>query len=387
MKKIKLLRVISSMNPKTGGPPNGIKYITPFLDELNIETTIVCLDDINDEFIKKSSLNIIALNENKTPWQYNSKLYNWLLNNLINYDTVIVHGIWLYHTYAVSEAVNTLRKTNELFDIKYFIYPHGMLDGYFQSNKTRKLKALRNYFYWHLVEHKNVAIADGLIFTSEEEKNIATKTFTNYKPKQTLNLGYGIDVPINTFNQEGNKDYFVFLGRYDEKKGIDTIINAYKILVQENITIPKLVIAGPGLNDPYGQYIQRLVNESDVLGNHVELKEMVSGEEKWKLLANAKAMILWSHQENFGISVAESLGLGVPVLLSKQVNIWTEIVLNNAGLAEDDTEENLINVIKSFCKLSEYEYEQMCINAMKTYENNYKPHLYAKRLHTILFCH
>ena len=167
--------------------PNGIKYITPFLDELNIETTIVCLDDINDEFIKKSSLNIIALNENKTPWQYNSKLYNWLLNNLINYDAVIVHGIWLYHTYAVSKAVNTLRKTNELFDIKYFIYPHGMLDGYFQSNKTRKLKAFRNYFYWHLIEHKNLAIADGLIFTSEEEKNIASKTFTNYNIKLEKN--------------------------------------------------------------------------------------------------------------------------------------------------------------------------------------------------------
>ncbi|MFY7732793.1 MAG: glycosyltransferase [Bacteroidia bacterium] len=387
MKKIKLLRVISSMDPKTGGPPNGIKYITPFLDELNIETTIVCLDNINDEFIKKTSLNIVALNENKTTWQYNSRLYNWLLNNLINYDAVIVHGIWLYHTYAVSKAVNTLRKTNELFKTKYFIFPHGMLDGYFQSNKTRKLKAFRNYFYWHLVEHKNVAIADGLIFTSEEEKNIASKTFANYKPKQTLNLGYGIDVPINTFKQTGNKDYFIFLGRYDEKKGIDTIINTYKKLVQENSTIPKLVIAGPGLDAPYGQYIQRLVNESDVLGNHVELKEMVSGEEKWKLLANAKAMILWSHQENFGISVAESLGLGIPVLLSKQVNIWTEIVSNKAGLAEDDTEENLINVIKSFCKLSEYEYEQMCINAMKTYENNYKPHLYVKRLQTILLCH
>ena len=357
------------------------------MDELNIETTIVCLDNVNDEFIKKTSLNIIALNENKTPWQYNSKLYNWLLNNLINYDAVIVHGIWLYHTYAVSKAVNTLRKTNKLFDIKYFIYPHGMLDGYFQSNKTRKLKALRNYFYWHLVEHKNIAIADGLIFTSEEEKNIAAKTFKNYNPKQTLNLGYGIDVPINTFKQTVKKDYFIFLGRYDEKKGIDTIINAYKKLVQENSTIPQLVIAGPGLDAPYGQYIQRLVNDSDVLGNHVELKEMVSGEEKWKLLANAKAMILWSHQENFGISVAESLGLGTPVLLSKQVNIWTEIVSNKAGLAEDDTEENLIQVIKSFCKLSQYEFEQMCTNAIKTYEYNYTPHLYAKRLHAILLRH
>lgn len=384
MKKIKLLRVISSMDPKTGGPPNGIKYITPFLDELNIETTIVCLDNIADEFIKNTTLNIIALNQNKTPWQYNSSLYNWLLNNLLNFDAVIVHGIWLYHTFAVSKAVNTLRKTNQQFKINYFIYPHGMLDGYFQNNKSRKLKALRNYFYWHFIERKNISIADGLIFTSEEEKNIAAKTFTNYKPKQTLNLGYGIDVPKNTFKRIVENDYFIFLGRYDEKKGIDTIINAYKKLLNSNEVIPKLVIAGPGLNAPYGQYIKKLVNENDILTNHIELKEMISGEEKWNLLANAKAMILWSHQENFGISIAESLGLGVPVILSKQVNIWTEIVANNAGLAEDDTEEDLIKSIKSFCKLSQFEYEQMCSNAFITYQNNYTPHLYASRLNAVL---
>ena len=126
MKKIKLLRVIPSMDPKTGGPPNGIKYMTPFLVELNIETTIICLDSTADEFIKYTNLNIIALNENKTPWQYNSKLYNWLLNNLINYDSVIVHGIWLYHTYAVSKAIKALKSRNKLLNLSYFSHKNAM---------------------------------------------------------------------------------------------------------------------------------------------------------------------------------------------------------------------------------------------------------------------
>lgn len=384
MKKIKLLRVISSMDPKTGGPPNGIIYITPFLDELNIETTIICLDNIAGEFIKNTTLNIIALNENKTQWQYNSRLYNWLLNNLINYDSVIVHGIWLYHTFAVSKAITVLKKRNKILNLSYFIYPHGMLDTYFQSNKTRKIKALRNYFYWHLIEHKNIAIADGLIFTSEEEKNIAAKTFSNYKPRQTLNLGYGVKRPDNKIKRTVENDYFVFLGRYNAKKGIDTIINAYKKLLNANEGIPKLVIAGSGLIAPYGQYIQKLVNDNDFLTNHVELKDMVSGDEKWDLLANAKAMILWSHQENFGISVAESLSVGVPVLISKQVNIWSEIVLNNAGLADNDTKDMLVDTIKTFCALSKNDYDEMCINAKNTYEALYSPENYANRLKTLL---
>jgi hypothetical protein len=52
MSNIKLLRVIASMDPKTGGPPNGINYITPFLNEQNIETTILCLDNPEESFIK-----------------------------------------------------------------------------------------------------------------------------------------------------------------------------------------------------------------------------------------------------------------------------------------------------------------------------------------------
>ncbi len=384
MKKVKLLRVISSLDPKTGGPPHGIKSITPFLEELNIDTTIVCLDNDANEFIKNTTLDIIALNEKKTPWQYNSRLYNWLLNNLTNYDAVIVHGIWLYHTYAVTKAIKTLKTRNNLLDLTYFIYPHGMLDTYFQSNKTRKLKALRNYIYWHLIEHKNIAIADGLIFTSEEEKNIAARTFTNYKPKQTLNLGYGINVPKNTIKRIVENDYFIFLGRYHPKKGIDTIVNAYKKLLDANEVIPKLMIAGPGLNTPYGQYIQKLVNDNSVLANCIELIDMVSGEEKWNLLTNAKAMILWSHQENFGISVAESLSVGVPVLISKQVNIWSEIVENNAGIADNETMDSLVETIKTFCTLSKNEYYEMSISAKKTYEALYNPGNYAKRLKSLL---
>ena len=98
------------MDPKTGGPPNGINYITPYLNDLNVETTIVCLDKPNELFIKNSTIKMIALAQNKTAWQYNSQLYSWLINNLINYDVVTVHGLWLYQNYAVAKAIKTLRK-------------------------------------------------------------------------------------------------------------------------------------------------------------------------------------------------------------------------------------------------------------------------------------
>ncbi len=369
------------MDPKTGGPPNGINYITPFFNELNVETTIVCLDNVDELFIKNSQNIIIALAEKKTSWQYSKKLFHWLINNLKDYDVVIVHGIWIYHSFAVTKAIKALRKFKPNFQIKHFIYPHGMLDSYFQTEKKRLIKSIRNYFYWHIFESNNINNATGIIYTSNGEMEIASKTFSNYNPKQIFNLGYGVAVPNDIYKQNEASDYFLFLGRFDHKKGIDTIIHAFHyLLLNDHIKLPKLIIVGPGLNSEYGKYIQSLLKGINHLKHSIELRDMVMGNEKWQLIANAKAMILWSHQENFGISVAESLGMGVPVLLSKQVNIWNEIVLNHAGFADNDTVEKLIETIIKFNKISISEYELMCLNAKKTYEEFYRPGKYANRL-------
>ena len=43
---------------------------------------------------------------------------------------------------------------------------------------------------------------------------------------------------------------------------------------------------------------------------------MLRGDMKWGAFYAAEAFILPSHQENFGIAVAEALGCGRPVLIS-----------------------------------------------------------------------
>ena len=72
------------------------------------------------------------------------------------------------------------------------------------------------------------------------------------------------------------------------------------------------------------------------LAQHVFWTGMLRGELKWGAFRAADAFILPSHQENFGIAVAEALACGVPVLISNQVNIWREIDASGAGLVEPD---------------------------------------------------
>ena len=61
-------------------------------------------------------------------------------------------------------------------------------------------------------------------------------------------------------------------------------------------------------------------------------------------------LALPSHQENFGLVVAEALACGTPVMVSTQVNLADEIAAANAGwvvpLERDTLRETLTNILR-----------------------------------------
>jgi glycosyltransferase involved in cell wall biosynthesis len=86
---------------------------------------------------------------------------------------------------------------------------------------------------------------------------------------------------------------------------------------------------------------------------------MLQGELKWGALLAAEAFILPSHQENFGIAVAEALAVGTPVLISDKVNIWREIEADNAGLVTPDTLDGTVSLLERWLALSPDARQQM----------------------------
>lgn len=74
---------------------------------------------------------------------------------------------------------------------------------------------------------------------------------------------------------------------------------------------------------------------------------MISGDLKWGMLHLAEAFVLPSHQENFGIAVAEALACGTPVLISNKVNIWREIESDRAGLVDEDDAPGTLRLLEN----------------------------------------
>ena len=134
---------------------------------------------------------------------------------------------------------------------KYFVYIHGQLDPFFAEDFLKKIK---KKIYWFLVERKNLLYSKSIILTSAGEKKSLKKTFVNTNGIKKEILQYGILKQkfnkkkilkkfFTKFPMLKNKNFYLFLGRFHEKQGIDIIIESVKKL--ENKFNSTILLAGP----------------------------------------------------------------------------------------------------------------------------------------------
>lgn len=367
-----LLHLVSSLDPAAGGVSQAIRSLLPGLTDYNITNQVVTLDAPSAPFLGGDSFKVEALGPGRGPWQWCPRLDSWLDLNLPRFGAVIVHGLWQYQSWSVFRALRRRRGRGGEAP-RLFVMPHGMLDPWFQRDPSRRIKAFRNKLFWQGVERHLVHSADGILFTCEEEKLLARTAFAPYRPKGEFVVGLGISAPppetaemAHAFRSlcpglRPDRPYLVFLGRIHPKKGVDLLIRAYAefrdraMAKGAEASVPDLVIAGPGLAEPYGREMLELAAAlvpgfssgaaEEPGASSVYFPGMLAGDAKWGALYGASAFVLPSHQENFGIAVVEALGCGTPVLISDKVNIWREIAAAGAGFAEPDTVEGTLKGI------------------------------------------
>ena len=363
---MKILHASPSMDPKLGGVCQAVRMIISGLEEYGVVNEVVSLDPPEAPFIQEELFPVHALGKGRGPWSYNPNLVPWLSENLGSFDAIIVHGMWLYYGFGVRKAIEKPRNSA----VRLFVMPHGMLDPYFQKAPGRKLKALRNYFYWKVIENRLINRADGLLFTCEEERRLAREPFRPYHPKRELVVGLGADPPPaytksmdDAFREKvpelGTSPYILFLSRIHEKKGVDLLLKAYanvrKASAHVENEFPKLIIAGPGLESDYGKEMKALSHETLGLPSSVFFPGMLVDDSKWGAFYGCEAFVLPSHQENFGIAVIEALACGKAVMISNQVNIWREIESAGGGIIANDTVEGTQRMLDEWISRSKEE--------------------------------
>ena len=155
---MKILHVISSINPKGGGVIESVNQLSAVHLSMGHQVEICSQDAPNAEWVKHSKIKTHALGPVKGIYGYNPNLVKWLRSNAHSYDAVIVNGLWQYIGLAVWR---TLAGSNT----PYYVFTHGMLDPWFKT--TYPLKHLKKCLYWPWAEYRVLRDARRVIFTCE----------------------------------------------------------------------------------------------------------------------------------------------------------------------------------------------------------------------------
>jgi glycosyltransferase involved in cell wall biosynthesis len=379
---LRLLHLIRSVNAVHGGPAEGVRQAVRSAQELGHFSEVLTLDAPGDDCVAKFPAATHAVGQARGNYGWTRQIDTWLHERTAAYDALVVHGLWQYHGVAARRAALAARRP-------YYVYPHGMLDPWF--GRAHPLKHAKKQLYWLAAERAVLRDAHAVLFTTAEESRLALGSFRPYTARHEV-LGYGLALDEDA-QQASAEDFLdqhpglrgrrlvLFLGRLHAKKGCDLLIDAFAAVAQHHPQL-HLVMAGPDRNGLQAQ----LAQQAQARGVHSRITwtGMLEGRLKWGALRAAEVFVLPSHQENFGIAVAEALAVGTPVLISTQVNIWREIVACGAGLAEVDTLAGTRALLSRWLALPPATAVAMRTAALHCFDAHFRIDASVQRLHTLV---
>jgi glycosyltransferase involved in cell wall biosynthesis len=378
---VRILNVIGSVEIKNGGTTSHVFSLSEIWSRLGHECHILCLDAPDAACLQSSPVQTFALGPAPLKWGflnrlpifrygYAPRLRPWLKRNATNYDAIILNGLWNYTSLGTASALIGT-------PTPYFICPHGMLDPWMKRAKPWRHRARQ--IFWRLFESNVARGAHGIIFACDEERKLAQQDFLRDSERAYV-VGYGVEDAAKVVGfpdvrrqqtrhaTHTGRRSILFLGRIDKKKGIDVLLQAFS-RVASRFPHHDLTIVGPDETD-WAEALKRLTHQLNI-SSRVRWMGMQVGLEKSRAFSDADFFVLPSHQENFGLTVAEAMSFSLPVLITNKVNIWREIVEARAGIAVNDDIDGVKAGLERMCSLSHDDRALMSQNARRCFVQNF----------------
>jgi glycosyltransferase involved in cell wall biosynthesis len=224
---------------------------------------------------------------------------------------VHAHGLWLWTNL---DAHLVTRRA----PARTVISPRGMLEAYAIARRRWVKRAL-----WALGQGAAVRAADCLHVTSESEhRSLRALGLRN----PVAIIPNGVAMPQQAAEFAGGRRRLLYLGRIDPKKGLDFLIDAW---TEVALRFPEwdLQIVGP---DQVGHRAELEARVRRLATPRVTFSDAVYGAARDALLATADLFALPTRSENFGMTVAEAMAAGLPVICSKGAP-WPDLPIRGAG--------------------------------------------------------
>lgn len=317
-----------------GGPVRGVLDLSAALHARGHRVAIVTCDaaDAPDEWKRDdgSTPRVVTLPPAGLPGGlFTPPQARRLGDALQGSDVVHLHGVW---TPSNTQVASACRRAG----IPYVWSIRGTLDDWCMGERT-----LKKRLFLAAGASRALAGAAAIHLTAEDELRQAGRWFPrelgvvipNLLDLEPFRSLPGPGLAREQFPQiDPARPTVLFLSRVHYKKGVPLLIDAAADLIASGTDLT-LLIAGNG-EDAYLDRLRAHVARRGV-ESRVHLIGFVSGTLKLSLYQAADLFVLPTSQENFGFVLFESLACGTPLVTTRGVDTWPELVESGGGVIVD----------------------------------------------------
>lgn len=257
----------------------------------------------------------------------------WLSFNFKKYDVILSSASW-YITKGFRKGPNTR-------EICYCHTPPRWLYGFKTSVELQRFWIVR--LYAHVVGHfmrlYDFWAAQRVTQFIANSKNVADRIWKYYR-RESIVVYPPVSLP-HVDNLPQKQDYYLIITRIVGAKGLDLAVHA---AMELGIHL-KIAGKATGL---YTEYKDLQKQGKD----NVEFLGYVSDDELVRLYAGAKAFLVLSVDEDFGITPVESMLMGTPVIAFHGGGYVETVIEGKTGtFFYEPTVDSLVAAIKKFEKM------------------------------------
>lgn len=394
-RKMRVFNAVHSIAPLTGGPARSSQGFVTGLSASAVDAWLVtfCLNE------QPWYPNVQHHLQPRVAGYLNKKQFFKEAIQKICPDVIQCNGIWEPHTHIIIQEAAAA-------GIPCIVAGRGNFSEWAMSrSKTKK------WFAWWLYQRWDLKKATAFHATSQMEADYIRKLGFQ---QPIIVVPNGVDIPDDRVMLQceairersaaaaNRTRRILFFARIHFQKGLRELLNAWALLHQNGDTNGwVLEIIGPDMAGHRDALVCQCQSSGlsvcldkeafpfSVLNGVVHFRGempdvLFSGEvpdsQKWICYAGSDISILPSYTENFGLSIAESLWMGVPVIATRDRTPWAELEEEDCGHWVELSVNVLAETLREMMSLSDEERLKMGLRGNRLIARKYTWSTVAKKM-------
>lgn len=384
---MRVLHVLSSLDPRNGGPPRMLLELAVAQASLGLRVTVVAAEvedrrEAVNRFLVEMHADDLSVHRIAQPGRLNN-LFAWPIRKTVRQllpeqDVVHIHGVWDPLPWWIAREARRR-------GVPYIVRSAGVFAPHAMHIKAWKKKLTLPILYRPMLNHSSMIHTTALV----EAQHLRCYGFQ--APVAVIPNGLNVEELMaadatssralidQRWPELAGHRLVLFLARVHPIKGMEHLVHAWARVAKAHPDW-RLVIAGPG-EDTFIASLKQTLRQGGV-SDQCLFTGMVEGQIKTALYAGADLFVLPSFTENFGMSVVESLAAGVPVITTRGTP-WSQLRDRQCGWWIEVGESPLADALNQAMWMSREQLEQMGRAGLQLILDQYTSQAMAKNTHAM----